>query len=264
VAVVTNPSGGRAPRPDAIQQGIPRLAGDVARRAFDTAARLDQVTALQDLDAVMAPSLQSLGFQNFVAVETRGAETSLIVGQPHKLWFPRVLAQGYQFFEAQFVAARAGASAVFFSDVERVTELTALQKKILGERREFGVCDGFTNSIHAPDGTIHTVVMTGSEIDVRDPDVRAAAHVLATYYGSAARRLETPAARHPPQVLLTERQRDCLSWVREGKSATDIGAILGISAYTVHEHVGQACARLGVRTRVQAVAAAIALRLIDP
>ena len=52
---------------------------------------------------------------------------------------------------------------------------------------------------------------------------------------------------------ITERQLQCLAWVTEGKSATDIGAILGISGRTVEGHLKKVCAHLGVRTRVQAV-----------
>lgn len=62
-------------------------------------------------------------------------------------------------------------------------------------------------------------------------------------------------------VRLTDRQIECLRWVKAGKSSYDIGQILEISQYTVDEHIGEACARLGVRTRVQAVAVARQLGL---
>lgn len=68
----------------------------------------------------------------------------------------------------------------------------------------------------------------------------------------------------PSQVTLTPRQIQCLWWVREGKSSTDIGAIIGLAPSTVDEHLAGACERLGVRTRVQAVVVAIARRLLPP
>lgn len=70
------------------------------------------------------------------------------------------------------------------------------------------------------------------------------------------------APRHEPEVTrsfpprLTNRQRECLIWVEQGKSSSDIAVILGLSSETVNEHVGEACRRLGVRTRIQAVVAA--------
>ena len=59
------------------------------------------------------------------------------------------------------------------------------------------------------------------------------------------------------EVVLTERQLECLSWISQGKSSTDIGAILNISGRTVDYHVGEICQRLKVRTRMQAVAYAV-------
>jgi DNA-binding CsgD family transcriptional regulator len=61
---------------------------------------------------------------------------------------------------------------------------------------------------------------------------------------------------------LGERQVECLYWAQEGKSAGDIGQILGISGRTVDYHIAKACAALGVRTRMQAVVRARDLGLL--
>ena len=61
---------------------------------------------------------------------------------------------------------------------------------------------------------------------------------------------------------VTARQMECLFWVQEGKSATDIGAILGISGRTVEGHLIKLCNHLGVRTRFQAVLKARDLGLL--
>ena len=62
--------------------------------------------------------------------------------------------------------------------------------------------------------------------------------------------------------LITERQLQCLAWVQEGKSATDIGGILGLSGRTVEKHIIKVCGHLGVKTRIQAVVRARELGLI--
>ncbi|OYX36791.1 MAG: hypothetical protein B7Y99_00130 [Caulobacterales bacterium 32-69-10] len=62
---------------------------------------------------------------------------------------------------------------------------------------------------------------------------------------------------------MTDRQLECLSWVQEGKSATDIGGILGLSGRTVEKHIIKICGHLGVKTRVQAVVRARELGLIS-
>ena len=72
------------------------------------------------------------------------------------------------------------------------------------------------------------------------------------------------AGRGPDHIpSLTKRQVECLLWTEQGKSARDIGQILGISQRTVEEHLALACAALQVRTRLQAVMKAWRLGLLD-
>lgn len=71
---------------------------------------------------------------------------------------------------------------------------------------------------------------------------------------------DEPRSFAPPRI--TQRQLQCLAWVQEGKSATDIGIILGLSGRTVEKHLAKLCGHLGVKTRVQAVVVARELSLI--
>lgn len=66
----------------------------------------------------------------------------------------------------------------------------------------------------------------------------------------------------PP--LLTARHIECLAWAQEGKSAGDIGLIIGLTRRGVEKSFYTAYRRLGVRTRVQAVLLARELGLLGP
>jgi DNA-binding CsgD family transcriptional regulator len=68
----------------------------------------------------------------------------------------------------------------------------------------------------------------------------------------------------PEIQRITDRQLECLTWVQAGKSASDIGGILGLSSRTVEKHLIKLCGHLGVKTRVQAVVRARELGLIGP
>ncbi len=57
-----------------------------------------------------------------------------------------------------------------------------------------------------------------------------------------------------PRSPLTARESECLRWVGEGKTDMEVGKILDISPRTVRFHIGNAKAKLGVATRIQAVA----------
>jgi LuxR family maltose regulon positive regulatory protein len=63
--------------------------------------------------------------------------------------------------------------------------------------------------------------------------------------------------------LLTVRQREILKLLANGHSYDDIGLALDLSVNTVRSHVRTIYERLGASTKVEAVVAAIELRLID-
>lgn len=240
-----------------------RLSGDIARRAFDAAAELDRAASLVGVEQAFDAHVRRLGFGSFVLLAHDRSATRLVLGAPHPHWWSHILAHGYEREGEPLVAARSQMGPVFYSEAVRRAGPTPLLDRISNERVSFGIVDGFTNSFARADGSHLTVAMCGADLETENPDIRAAAQLLSTYLALSARRLMPDGGALPVQARLTDRQRDCLRWVREGKSASDIGDILGLSAYTVDEHVKQACSRLGVRTRVQAVASAIAQGLID-
>jgi DNA-binding NarL/FixJ family response regulator len=66
------------------------------------------------------------------------------------------------------------------------------------------------------------------------------------------------------QVALNEREVECLTWSARGKTSPEIAAILGLSKRTVNFHIENACRKLNVATRTEAVAKAASGRLIEP
>ena len=62
---------------------------------------------------------------------------------------------------------------------------------------------------------------------------------------------------------LTEREREVLAWIAQGKSAWEIGAILCISKRTVDVHTQNAARKLGAVNRTQAVAIALSQGVIE-
>ena len=55
-----------------------------------------------------------------------------------------------------------------------------------------------------------------------------------------------------PACPLSNRQVECLRWVRAGKTDAEIGMLLGISARTVHNHLEKAKAILNTPKRAVA------------
>ena len=67
---------------------------------------------------------------------------------------------------------------------------------------------------------------------------------------------------HDTVPRLSPRQLACLRLVAVGKTTLEIAADLGISNRTVEQYVADACTRLGVRTRIEAVVKAVRSGLI--
>ena len=67
-----------------------------------------------------------------------------------------------------------------------------------------------------------------------------------------------------PAALLSPREQECLEWVSRGKSSADIGTILSLSPRTVDSYLEKVCSKFRVRTRIEAVAAAVRQGIIDP
>ncbi|WP_457427866.1 response regulator transcription factor [Roseateles sp. P5_E7] len=70
----------------------------------------------------------------------------------------------------------------------------------------------------------------------------------------------------PPSIRVggvTQREREILSWLREGKSNQQIAEELGISALTVKNHVQKILRKLNAANRAQAVAQAMSLQLLE-
>jgi LuxR family transcriptional activator of bioluminescence operon len=63
-------------------------------------------------------------------------------------------------------------------------------------------------------------------------------------------------------VSMTARERECLKWAVEGKTAWEIGEILSIAERTAVFHLNNVIQKLGATSKSQAIVRAVALRLV--
>ena len=237
---------------------------DVARRAFDTVAAMNEVADLDALDAVFGCFVRSIGFEQYATLDVhdlrRAPRVEVLRARSFDAWEGHYQASGHAANDAVLRRTLTKARPFFWSDVQAEEPLTPGAVRVFNEAAEFGLHEGFVTPIHNLDGSISVVLLSGADADLLCPDTRTAAHLGCLYYAARVRR-DRPAA--PRATELSPRQRECLKWTSEGKSAADIADILGLSRFTVQEHLAQACARLGVRTKVQALTQAYLLGLLN-
>jgi DNA-binding CsgD family transcriptional regulator len=86
--------------------------------------------------------------------------------------------------------------------------------------------------------------------------------LFAMHAQDAALRLFLPADMQIERPDLTPRELEVLRWTMEGKTAWEVGAILGISERTAVLHIQNAMRKLGSNNKHQAVLKALRMGLI--
>lgn len=134
------------------------------------------------------------------------------------------------------------------------------------EQATFGYHTGIAMALHLPEGR-HFLLGVDRDrplpVDTAELQrVVADLQLFAVHAQDAALRLMLPAAQQPDRPALTPRELEALRWTMDGKTAWEVGAILGISERTAVLHVNNAMHKLGCVNKHQAVLKALRLGLI--
>jgi DNA-binding CsgD family transcriptional regulator len=241
------------------------LDHQLARRAFDCIADMKGAESPDALATTVGPVFRELGLPHFALARFFKADqtpdVSIVGGSFHKEWSQRYM--GNRYVRHSFIARELLQTCDPYSweDVMRRRRVDEAQRRIKDEADEVGLTDGLFTPVRWGDGSYAAVVLAGRKPDLTDRFIRTSAGVLSAYFAAETRRLDVSASR--PARRLSPRQRECLAWVRQGKSSSMIAEILALSVQTVDEHLAEACRKLGVRTRVQAAVEASLGGLID-
>jgi DNA-binding CsgD family transcriptional regulator len=237
----------------------------LARRAFDCIAEMQRAESLPALTLSARALFGDVGLPYFALARffkaDRTPDVSVISGEFHPAWSDR-------YTRSHYVRHSHIARELFhteqpysWNEVMQRRPVDEAQQRIKHEASEVGLADGLFTPVRWSDGSYAAVVLAGPRPDMGDSFIRTSASVLSAYFAAESRRL---VLRAPGEgVRLSARQRECLAWVRQGKSSSVIAEILGISVQTVDEHIAQACRKLRVRTRTQAAVEASLAGLID-
>ena len=112
----------------------------------------------------------------------------------------------------------------------------------------------------SPDRAVTAMDLAGCELLM--PQVHAAYLRMQDTEREMGLALPPAAPRVASRTPITPRERQILTWVREGKSNHQIGEELCISPLTVKNHVQKILRKLDASNRAQAVAKAMALNLL--
>jgi len=133
------------------------------------------------------------------------------------------------------------------------------------EARSFGLDSGLSFAVHEQPGVTGILSLARDRaIDLPDTELAALigrAQMFASLLHHAVVRLELPKLL-PEHAPLTVREKECMKWAADGKTAWEIGQILNITERTAVFHISNVVHKLGAANKTQAIVRAVALRLI--
>ena len=140
--------------------------------------------------------------------------------------------------------------------------------------RKFGLVTGATHAVYGPLGDRSSISFMkgvgGIEAEREIVTTLSECQLIACYAHRAVARAfengfdsERPGAPSPESApSLTERERECLTWVATGKTAAQVAATLSLSEATIIYHLSKARRKLAASNSRHAVSKAISLKLI--
>lgn len=220
-----------------------------------------------DVRAQMSKFARQMSFCSFayaltIKVPSLKPQRHFINGYPQR-WLDRYLARDY--FDIDPLVRHARRSTLPAVWGERIFHDSSAQE-FWEEAWSHGLKSGLSFVVCERTGTtgIFSLARDGA-MDETGQELAALigrGQMFASLAHQACCRLEVPKLVPQAGTVLTARERECLKWSADGKTAWELGQILGISARTAVFHLNNAMQKLGATNKTQAIVRAVALHLI--
>jgi DNA-binding CsgD family transcriptional regulator len=216
----------------------------------------------EHLAAEFLKAIQALGFRHFACcshVDPFHPPPEAVMMHNYPGGWVRTYSEA-KLYDSDPVLKHAESSPLpFFWDVAfQSAPITKSQKTMMADATGYGLAHGYTVPLRLSwlPGSLRASCTVIPEDDPVDPRNYLAIEVVATYLHFCASRVHAPWLAGA-RTKLTQRERECLALVAQGKGDWTIGRVLGLGESTVHYHVEQLKRRLRVATRSQAVVQAL-------
>ena len=139
------------------------------------------------------------------------------------------------------------------------------QRRVLEEMRDFGLLYGLAIPVRCARGAVGALSVAAADPRrlreaVRGQHERLFAAAFDAHDFLLDRALDREcggASDGRADAVLTVRERECLSWTLEGRTAAEIAAVLGLSAHTVNRHASSAARKLDCANKHHAAVRAL-------
>lgn len=226
------------------------------QRTFDT---VDALAKLDEPDAIFAlasEQFSQFGFSAFVLSRlpriTNDVSPFILMNGWPDAWTERYLEAQHYDQDPLRRHCMSTDQTFSWSEIPKTLTSDARAAAVLAEAPAFGLNDGLCVPLHTKFGS-GGLSLSGAAIE-DTPGMRNMVRLLSFYICEAIERSDK---RNTNVAQLTSRERDVLSWVAVGATGPEIAATLGISEYTVADHLKNARLKLGTRNNAHSVAVAL-------
>ncbi|MCT4657237.1 MAG: LuxR family transcriptional regulator [Cohaesibacter sp.] len=229
--------------------------------------RIHQAASVPDVQEVLEEITQSYGFERYLVTSVpkpvNADEQALLLTTWKNEWVFRYIAQDYISHDPVIPRLLQSDLPFEWSELGKDKPLSKKARMVMEEAHTLGeMKSGFCIPIYGPAGAQDSISFATSQDHSLSEKDKRALHILGIYAVARVREiLGKPREVSAPK--LTKREVDCLKWSSLGKTSWETSEILGISQATVDHYLHLAIQKLQATNRVQAVAEAMRLKLIN-
>lgn len=230
----------------------------------DFVTATQRATRREEIEILFRRHIAEEGFDNYVlATIIDGRMTAIPWCDLPDGYAEDYLANRWSRIDPVYRATLASVQPVRWQTIETDQHLSHRERKFMAECRTLGVHSGLSFPIHGPGQRLDLISISMRNRETIDPNRLNILHAICL---QAITRYNTIAAPKRQQVHmvggLTQRELECLNWLKEGKTIPEIAQILGVSTKTIEFHVGNVYRKLGANNRTGAVVLGIQQGLI--
>ena len=226
--------------------------------ALDAIEQFECAESKAVLSKQLARAISSFGyqFQCFISAPSTQQRTfddkMLLNGWPQG-WFELYRKSNFTSHDPVAIFLRTQTRAFTWSEAPIPSDDRIAKAVMAISFTDYNMRCGFSVPIHGLNGYQAGISFAGFEVE-NVKEANAAVQMIGIY---AFNRLANLKSSSKSIRILTDREREVLSWTAAGKTAWDTSGILNIAEDTVNKHITSAMRKLNVHTRAQAVAESI-------
>jgi len=211
----------------------------------------------------------NFGIDSFVMAEIAGDTTSdkedgfgIMVNYPED-WLEHYIANHYIEHDPVYQMSQTSRSPFTWKEIME-TNTSQMQKKVMNEAKEFGLCNGIGMPVFKEPGKMIGFGLSSSKKDIRScPDTLSVLHASAFQLTMVYEKFQEKGISKNSKNL-TPREREVLLWIANGKTKSETARKLSVSESCIKRHCENIFEKLGVNNLPHAVCKALNMGFINP